>query len=433
MIKKLMGYNNLYGAIKNGFFYKTYKQLNGKIANLLYGYPSKDFFIIGVTGTNGKTTTVNLIHKILNENLGKTIMISTANMKIGEKEFENNKKMTSLDIYDLMALLETAKNEGCKIAVLETSSHGLEQSRFEGIDFDLAVLTNITHDHLDYHGTMEKYADAKEKLFKYVLHNHKQNKYAVFPGDDKIGRKWFEQMSFDNKINFCIDNSGILKAENIKENFNGTEFEIIYMGKKYAVKTPLLGKFNVYNILAALSVGLEIGIGLEKIITSIEGFKGISGRMEYFENKGIHYFVNFAHSPDALENILRYLKDIKGNGRLITIFGAPGNRDKFKRPIMGEIVEQYADIAIATDDDPDSENRLSILKQLTEKINKKTLGKDFFILPERSFAIKFALKIAKPGDILVFTGKGHETVQLTNYGKRIRNDKTEILNNLKSD
>lgn len=430
LIKKIIMYDKLYFLLKDSAVYQFRKKLTGQVANAVYGYPSRNFFVIGVTGTNGKTTTVNLIHKILNEHVSKTVMVSTANIKIGNQDLENTKKMTSLDVFDLQSILATAKDSWCKIAVLEASSHGLNQYRFEGVEFDFAVLTNITHDHLDFHGTFERYAKAKERLFRYVLTNKKQNKYAAFPADDKIGRQWFEEMPFDKKLSYSIVASSSLKAENIKISTTGTTFSFSYLGKSYDVKTKLVGEFNVYNILAALSVVLQIWVNIEQSIKSIEWFETVTGRMEQIVDKWIHYFIDFAHTPDALEKTLDYLKKIKWTGRLITLFWAPGNRDTTKRPIMWAIADQYSDILIATDDDPDTENRLQILKQLTMDVKNKTLEKNLFIIPERTLAIKFACEIAREGDVVMFAGKGHETIQLTNFGKRQRSDKNELKRNL---
>lgn len=251
-------YDKLYFLLKDSSIYQLRKKTSGQVANVLYGYPSKDFFVIGITGTNGKTTTANLIHKIVNEHIAKTVMISTANIKIGNQDLVNTKKMTSLDVFDLQSVLATAKDEGCKIAILEASSHGLSQYRFEGIAFDFAVLTNITHDHLDFHGTFARYAKAKERLFTYVLTNKKQDKYAAFPADDKIGRQRFEDMPFDKKLSYSINASSSLKAENIKISAIGTTFSFNYLGKSHNITTKLVGEFNVYNILAALSVVLQI-------------------------------------------------------------------------------------------------------------------------------------------------------------------------------
>ncbi|GHW02420.1 UDP-N-acetylmuramoyl-L-alanyl-D-glutamate--2,6-diaminopimelate ligase [candidate division SR1 bacterium] len=432
-IKKLIAYDKTYNFIKESFVYQLYKKYRAKLANSLYNNPSADFFIIGITGTNGKTTTVNILHKILNDNIAPTLAISTALIKIGGETLENNKKMTSLDNFDLQQLLSTGRVNNCKLAVLEASSQGLDQARFEGIKFDFAVLTNITMDHLDYHGDMEHYAEAKKKLFTYVMKNGKDIKYASMNIDDKYGFKWFQEMAFDHKASFSLINSSIIKATKIEESLEGTYFELSYLGQKYSGVTQLIGSYNVLNILAAISVCAEIGLDLNVALKSIEGFEGVPGRMEgIYTADQIKYFVDFAHTPDGLEKTLSFAAGHKKEGRLITVCGAPGNRDKEKRPLMGDIALKYSDFVIFTDDDPDTENRLKILNDMTA--NLKTSGipadKEVFIIPERNYALQLAIEIAKPGDIVILAGKGHENIQITNFGKRPRNDKknlTELL------
>ncbi|HRX64059.1 MAG TPA: cyanophycin synthetase, partial [Candidatus Absconditabacterales bacterium] len=199
------------------------------------------------------------------------------------------------------------------------------------------------------------------------------------------------------------------------------------------VNSKILGTYNVYNYLTALSLGIQIGLDINECIKSLSEFDGVDGRMEKIEHNGVTYFVDFAHSPDALDKTLQFLHRLKGDNKLILVFGAPGNRDKTKRPEMGKIAWKYADIAIATDDDPDTENRLSIINQLTQDIQKSDIpiGEDIFIIPERKLAIKFATEIARPGDIVMLAGKGHEPIQWTNFGTRKRSDREELLKNLK--
>lgn len=424
LLKKLTCYDKFYPVIKNSVFYHLYKKSQANIASSLYGNPSDGFFIIGVTGTNGKTTTVNLLQKIFNDHLAPTVSVSTADIRIGNKKITNTKKMTSLDAFDLQSLLSTAKNNGCKIAILETSSHGLEQQRFAGIDFDVAVLTNITHDHLDYHGGMEAYAESKKLLFKNVLSNSKQNKIWVFPADDVYGRKWFEEMPFDKKLNYSRQASSILKATQVIEYLDHTEFVFSYLGKLYRGSTKLLWSYNVSNILAAIAVAIQIWLDIPTILSSVERFDGVEGRLQAKLVRGVHCFVDFAHTPDALEKTLSFLAGQKGDKKLITVFGCPGNRDKEKRPIMWEIARKYSDIAICTDDDPSTENRLKILDDLSKPLQDKFLALDkiSYVIPERRYAIQLALDLAQPGDILVLAGKGHETIQLTNFWKRAWND-----------
>ena len=432
LIKKLICYDKIYATLKDSFFYQAYKKARANIANKLYENPSKDFFVIWVTWTNGKTTVVNLLHKILNENIAPTVAVSTANIKIWSEVMENTKKMTSLDCFDLQQTLATAKASWCRIAVLETSSQWLDQYRFEWIKFDFAVLTNITQDHLDYHKTMDKYADAKKKLFRYVLTNWKDKKYAAFCTDDKIGKKRFEEMAFDQKISYSIYNSAVIKATKIEEGFEWTYFEFSYLWQKYSWTTQLIWSYNICNIMWAISVAVALWLKVEPVLKSIEWFPWVAWRMEPVYTDEAKYFVDFAHTPDGLEKTLNFAANRKWDGRLITICGAPWNRDKEKRPIMWEIAVKYSDVVIFTDDDPDTENRLSILNQLSKTIQEKwyPARKKVYIIPERRYALQFATEIAKKWDIVVSCGKWHEQVQLTNFWKRKRNDKkilTKIL------
>ena len=432
LIKKLICYDKIYETLKDSMFYQVYKRSRAKIANTLYENPSKDFFVIWVTWTNWKTTVVNLLHKILNDNIAPTVAISTANIKIWNEVMENTKKMTSLDCYDLQQTLATAKASWCKIAVLETSSQWLDQYRFEWIKFDYAVLTNITMDHLDYHKTMEKYADAKKKLFKYVLTNWKDKKYASFCVDDKIGKKWFEGMAFDQKISYSIHNSAVIKATKIEEWLEWTYFELSYLWQKFSWATQLIWSYNICNIMWAISVAVNLWLKIEPVLKSIEEFQWVDWRMDPIYTQWVKYFVDFAHTPDWLEKALTFANWNKWEWKLIAICGAPWNRDKEKRPIMWEIAVKYADIVIFTDDDPDTENRLSILNQLSKSIQNKWYPskKKVFIIPERKYALQFATEIANKWDTVVSCWKWHEQVQLTNFWKRKRNDKkvlTEIL------
>lgn len=433
LIKKITGYDKMYDSIKNSFLYQSRKKINWKLANFINWNPSKDFFIIGVTWTNWKTTTANMLHKLFNDLVWPTVMISTACIKIWDQTMINEKKMTSLDVYDLQGILADAKSQWCKIAILEASSQWLDQNRFEWIRFDYAILTNVTRDHLDYHKNMDDYALAKKKLFKYVLWNWKNTKYATFPADDKTWRMRFNELAFDNKVTFWIQNSSTIKAENIIEGINNTTFDIRYLWNLYHVDTPLLWNYNIYNYLAALSVWIQIWLNIQDCIISLSQFTGVSWRMEKVENSWVTYFIDFAHDPDALDKTLHFLKKIKWNHNLILVFWAPWNRDTWKRPEMGTIWWNFADIVIATDDDPDSENRLSILNQLTENIQKdKDLQNKLYIIPERYLAIKFATEIAKPWDIVMLAWKWHEPIQWTNFWTRKRNDKEKLLEILKN-
>ncbi|MEF2174901.1 MAG: UDP-N-acetylmuramoyl-L-alanyl-D-glutamate--2,6-diaminopimelate ligase [Candidatus Absconditabacteria bacterium] len=412
--------------IRNTLFYKYYKKLKASYSSAINGNPSKDMFVIGITGTDGKTTTSNLIHHIINNSLGKCALVTTLNIKYGDEDIFNKSKMTSLDPSSLQKVLSQAKAKECKYVVLEVSSHGLDQFRFHGIDFDLGILTNISSEHLDYHKTIENYAETKKKLFLNILKNPKSTKYAVLPKDSEYGRKWSEDLVFDKMMDFGLVLNAGLKAESIVERVDGTSFKVKYLGKDYPFNIRLLGKFNVYNSLAAIATGILLGIKIDKLIPLLDGFSSLSGRMERVEHNGVHYFIDFAHTPNALDSVLKYLNQVKGSGKIITLFGAPGLRDKFKRPMMGKIVDKLSDYIIVTDDDPDKEDRYEIINQILSGVTRKE-GNGLYILPEREFALKMAVSIAKPGDIVLLAGKGHEKIQITNFGKRDWNDKDQLL------
>ncbi|UFX82823.1 UDP-N-acetylmuramoyl-L-alanyl-D-glutamate--2,6-diaminopimelate ligase [Candidatus Absconditicoccus praedator] len=406
--------------------YRIYKKSYARFFSFVKGNPSKNMTILGVTGTDGKSTTSAVLHYIINQNLGKCALISTVSIKFGDKEIINESKMTSLDPMHLQNVLLAAKNEGCKYVVLEVSSHALNQYRFEGVDFDLGVLTNFSEEHLDYHKTFEEYVKSKKKLFDNIISNEKEYKYAVLPGDDKIGRQRDEDFSFDRSTIFSINASAPLKAEQIHEYVYGTHFQLKYLGEIHSVKVQLLGSFNVYNILAAIGAAMLLGVSIEKSIKSASDFKPLSGRQQTIHKDGRTFVIDFAHTPKGLESVLSFLNNVK-NGRIITVFGAPGNRDKFKRPLMGEVVGKKSDIAIITDDDPDTENRYSILSQIYKGIeDHKTFGEDVFVVPDREDAIKLAKDLSQEQDIVFLAGKGHETVQVTNFGKRERSDEKQV-------
>ncbi len=412
--------------LRKTIFYKLYKKSKAAFANAIYGSPSKNLFVVWVTGTDGKTTTVNLIHKVFNDNFGKTWLVSTVNIKAWEEELFNKTKMTSLDPLALQKILFDLKGKWCKSLILEVSSHGLDQQRFYGINFDMWVLTNITREHLDYHKNFEDYANTKKQLFKWISMNNKPQKYWVFPKDDAYGRQWLDEFVLDKEMDFGINISSSIKAENIVERPDGLSFDIKFLGNPYKVNSRLIWRFNVYNILTAISAGVLVGIPMNKIIKSIEKFEWLSWRMENVFFNWVNYYIDFAHTPNGLESVLKALNDIKWKGKITVVFGAPGERDPFKRPVMGEIADHLADTVIVTDDDPAGENRYDIIKQIVKWVKRQEWD-NFFVLPEREFAIRMAVKLSKPWDIVLLAGKWHEKVQLTNFGKRPWNDKDVLL------
>ncbi|HNG96658.1 MAG TPA: UDP-N-acetylmuramoyl-L-alanyl-D-glutamate--2,6-diaminopimelate ligase [Candidatus Absconditabacterales bacterium] len=411
--------------IKNTFLYSFWHKLNGKVANWMYSNPSSQMIVIGVTGTDGKTTTCNMVHHIIQENLGNCVMVSTANIKFGTQTMFNNTKMTSLNLFDLNKLLAQAKNQGFQYAVIETSSHGLSQYRFEGINFSCGVLTNITPEHMDYHPTMEDYANTKKQLFINVIKNKSPYKFGVLPKDDEYGRKWIGELLFDKQIDYGITLSSTLKAENIRESVDSTQCDIKYLGKSYPLNLSIPATFNIYNALGAIGVGLLFGVSIEKNITSLSNFKPVDGRVNIIHHNNITHVIDFAHTPAALKSLLEHMQTTKGGGKIITVFGAPGLRDTYKRPEMGKIVGQLSDIAIITEDDSQTEDVLNIVRQVREGVGRIE-GDRCFIQPNRESALKLAHNLAQPGGSIVYAGKGHEQALLSNFGRIPWNDMYKI-------
>jgi len=413
--------------------YKIYKSTESEFAKIYFRNPSKDMIVIWVTWTDGKSTTSNLIHKILNDNLWKTALFTTVNNKFWDEEHPNTYKMTNISAWQTQEFLRTASEKWCKYCVLEVSSHGISQKRVANIEYDVAVLTNISEEHLDYHKTLLDYANTKKELFQWVLRNQKGLWIAVINKDDNIWKQWLEEMAFKKSISFWINSSWEIRANDIKQYIDHTEFKLKYLSKEFQVKTHLLWKFNVYNILAAISVWQWLKISFENLIKSIEEFKQVNWRMNYFtDERWVNYFIDYAHTPAALKAVLEFLNSLKEWNKIITVFWAPWVRDKGKRPKMWYIVDQLSDVIILTDDDPDKEPRQEILDQVAKWIKRK-LWDDFWIMPERELAIELAYWIAKKWDIVLIAGKWHETVQLTNNWKRHYSDIETLKNIINND
>jgi UDP-N-acetylmuramoyl-L-alanyl-D-glutamate--2,6-diaminopimelate ligase len=356
--------------------------VEAKLAARYYGSPSKDLFVVGVTGTKGKTTTTYLIKHLLDALDTPSGLIGTVETIVAHTRLFS--KLTTHDVISNQKWLKEMVLKGCKGAVLEVSSHGLDQGRVEEIDFDLAVFTNLYPDHLDYHKTVEEYAAAKRKLF---LKAKKCILNADSPWADFMGKG----------LNFGIE-KGELRAANIAFSSIGTDF--IIDGCKFHI--PLIGRFNVYNALAAIAVGLQKGAKLEQISDILSQFGSVPARLERIGN----VFVDFAHTGDALENVLQTLKEI-ATGRVIVVFGCGGDRDPQRRKGMGSAADKWADISIVTSDNPRTEDPHEIAKQITAAFRNPPL-----VELDRKRAIELALSMAKPNDLVLIAGKGHERVQI---------------------
>lgn len=357
------------------------------LANVFFNFPSRKLKIIGVTGTDGKTTTVNLISHILNEAGLPTAMVSTVYAKIRGKEIDIGLHVTEPEPWLLQKLFRRMVSEKIEYVVLEVSSHGLDQFRDFGIEYEVGVVTNITHDHFDYHKNYENYLNAKARLFE-------RSKVSILNKDDKS----YEYLPA--KIKSKIITYGIK---------NGADFT----PKKFSFKTDLPGEFNQYNCLAAIAASSALGVPEKKIKEAVSSFKGVSGRMEEIdEGQNFRVIVDFASTPNSLEQALITLKkQLKKGARLIAVFGSAGLRDIEKRSMMGAISARYADISVLTAEDPRIEDVNKIIDQIAGGCEKEggVEKKTFFKIPKRDEAINFAIKkLARKNDIVVACGKGHE-------------------------
>lgn len=405
-----------------------YHLFQAMLANLIYGFPSRKIKIIGVTGTNGKTTTVQMIMKVLEEAGHRVAMVSTINFKLGEKEWVNKTKFTTLSSFAVQKFIRQAVGEKCDFMVLETSSHSLDQHRVNGVNYDTAVITNVTREHLDYHETMENYRLAKLRLFQKV-------RSAVVNLDmenpeDYLDCECKEKYGYTAKDGSGTDIQGlkIIEARNIRLGINGSEFSV----KDTDFRINLPGRFNIENSLAAICVGLSQNISLETIKKALGKMQGIPGRMEKVSNvRGLEIIIDYAVTPDSLEKLYELIENIKrSDSRIISVFGSCGERDRGKRPMMGEIVDRHADYIILTNEDPYNEDPWQIIDEVAAGVKRKKEGENFWKIMDRREAIRTALFLAKAGDIIVVTGKGAEETMAVRKERIPWNDKKVILEEL---
>lgn len=394
------------------------------VANVFYGFPSKKLLVVGITGTNGKTTTTQMVAKILERSGKKVAMASTINFKIGEKEWVNTTKYTTLSPFTTQKFIAQAVQDGCEYLVLETSSHALDQYRVWGVQYVVAVITNVTREHLDYHKTMEQYRKAKLQLFEIV---HK-NKGVLVVNSQMEHAEEFILSKADTYV-YSIGEAEkkanhVVTADAVSLKLDGSEFVID--GVPVALRIP--GKFNIENALAAATVGITQGISLETIAQALGEITSIPGRMERVANKrGLQIIVDYAVTPDSLEKLYALVSEIRsGAERIIAVFGSCGERDRGKRPIMGEIVSRYADVVIVTNEDPYHEDPQQIIDEVAAGVKNKTMDEDFFTILDRREAIAKALSLAKTGDIVVVSGKGAEETMAIGSERLPWNDRKVI-------
>jgi UDP-N-acetylmuramoyl-L-alanyl-D-glutamate--2,6-diaminopimelate ligase len=380
--------------------------LEADLADVFYGTPSKHLYMVGITGTSGKTTTSYMIRHLFEALQGRCGLIGTIEWILASGAIPST--MTTPDVVTCHKLLSEMKEGGCKACVMEVSSHALTQGRVKNIDYDVAVFTNLSQDHLDYHKDMQQYAEAKALLFTSLA----QNKVAVINSDSPWSKVMIEK-SKARILSYGIENTSDVKASDVILSETGTEFTVRYENQQSHLSSPLIGVFNVYNLLAATTAGLAKGYRLDAITKALSSFSFVPGRLEKVENrKGLHIFVDYCHKPDALDNVLKTLTALK-KGRLLCLFGCGGDRDKGKRPLMGSTAERYADEVIITSDNPRSEDPVAIIKQILSGIQDTS---KVLVEIDRKKAIEKVICRMKKDDVLLIAGKGHETYQIFSHG-----------------
>ena len=400
--------------VKNEIVVSDTREIYADLCAKWFKNPADSLKLIGITGTNGKTSITYMLKNILEHEGYKVGLIGTIHNMIGDEVIET--KNTTPGVYELNRLFSLMKEKGCQYVVMEVSSHALDQKRVCNLTFDAAVFTNLTQDHLDYHITMENYLMAKKKLFKMC-------KTAIVNSDDEYCKMLIDGLDC-KVVSYSLNDASTYSAKAVKYFPTSVEYELVSNNILNHIKFNTGGKFSVYNSMCAVVTALELGFSIQSIAESLEAITGIKGRAESVPTGcDFSVIIDYAHTPDGLKNILKTFADCEKN-RVIALFGCGGDRDKTKRPIMGAIAARYADYVIVTSDNPRSENPDDIIKDIVAGINgTQTPVK---VIANRVDAIKYAISIAKTNDIIVLAGKGHETYQILNTGT-IHLDEREIV------
>jgi len=410
------------------------------LGNLIHGAPSKKIKVIGVTGTNGKTTVVHLATEILEEAGFKVASISSLRFKVGDKEWKNELKMTMPGRMVIQKFLSYAVKEGCEYCVLEVTSEGIKQFRHKFINFNTAAFTNLTPEHIESHGGFENYKRAKAELFKKIkngisiinLDDESADYFLKFPSKEKYAYT-VQKSPLELNIPKHYGGVRVIEARDVEASNSGIEFSVD--GVKFSLS--LLGMFNVHNALAAICIGISHGVSLESMSNTLAKVPAIPGRMEVVIKEPFSVIVDYAHTPDALEKVYKTIKEsdggIKKESRMICVLGsAGGGRDKWKRPKMGEIAAKYCDQIICTNEDPYDESPEGILDDIEEGIKDFTTAMiSCFRTLDRREAIKKSMETAKPGDVVVITGKGAEPWMVTKEGKIPWDDREVVREEMK--
>lgn len=402
-------------GVKNQIIVKNTRDAYSRICAAFYGNPAEKLKLIGVTGTNGKTTTTFLIKNIFDKLSIKSGLIGTVKNITGDKEYASS--LTTPDSKELQRLYAEMVDSRCKYCIMEVSSQALAQGRVDGCHFDIALFTNLTQDHLDYHGTFENYAKAKRKLFEIC-------DTAVINADDEYAHTMVDSLPCKvYTFGVKTDNTDF-SAKNVKCFSDSVQYELLTPDNIGRINIKIPGRFTVYNSMGAAVCAVLAGADFDSVISAVSQSKGVPGRVEVVDTDTDYtVLIDYAHSPDGLQNVISSLRETT-DGRIITVFGCGGDRDRTKRPKMGKIVGDLADIAVVTSDNPRSEDPELIVKDVLEGM--KSCKAQIKTLVNRTEAIKYAMSIAKAGDVVLLAGKGHETYQILNTGK-IHYDEREVV------
>lgn len=378
------------------------------LLNIIYGFPARKMKVIGITGTNGKTTTTFLVHRMLHEAGRSTGMMTTVAWGVGMDIHPQTYHMTNVPVPELMRRLRAMRKAGVEWLVLETTSHSLAQHRVWGIPYSVAVLTNLTHEHLDYHKTFERYRDAKKMMFTMADRNRKGLRTGIINADDPVAGDFAAAIA--NPVLYGVGN-GDLQASGVELSSAGVSYTATAGNDTYDIRCHLPGSFNVANSLAAVGVGRAVGLSKRQIEKGIAALDGVEGRMTRIdEGQGFNVIVDFAHTPDSFEKLFKDLRPVV-KGRLIVLFGSAGRRDEAKRPLQGALAGKYADEVIITEEDDRDADGQAIMEQIAEGAQKAGKERDFnlFLVHDRTKAISFAISQAvDKNDTVLLLGKGHE-------------------------
>ena len=366
-----------------------------------YGHPAREMTMVGVTGTNGKTSTTLLLKQVLEKTLGAKVgLIGTMANMVGDEVIPTER--TTPESFELQGLFARMRDEGCTHVVMEVSSHAVTLDRIGGVRFDIAAFTNLTEDHLDFHKTMEAYCEAKAELFR-------RCGKAVINTDDSYAPRFLDAADCP-VLTTAVAGKTDLRAENVELLADGIRYTAVSGEERIAVHVPIPGRFTVYNTLTVLGIARQLGISLSDAAAALETVEGVKGRIEVVPTPGKEYtvLIDYAHTPDGLENVLSSVRDFC-RGRIISVFGCGGDRDPIKRPIMGEIGVKLADFAVITSDNPRTEEPMTIIEDILRGVRPE--HGEYIVVEDRRSAIRYAMDIAKKDDIIVLAGKGHETYQ----------------------